>query len=61
MTSKEMELFIIAIRYAKLLDDCNPEVGMGSTWHGQVAKKVTFSISSLDVKKAAEFAEFATL
>ncbi len=60
MNDREMELFVLCVRYAKAYDDSNPDVGMGPSHQmiaEDVAKGLSFSVSKEDIDKAAKLAQ----
>lgn len=58
MTNREMELFRIAIHYAMLFEDSNPEVGMGPTKETvakRIATELSFLIDDDDIDECCEY------
>lgn len=53
LTSREMELFRLLVRYEKRYENDNPEVGMGpslETLARRVAAKLSFPINDEDIQ-----------
>lgn len=57
MNDREMELFVLAIKQAKALDDAYPDVGMGPsvyTLARDVANRLSFEVSEEDIEEACQ-------
>ena len=55
LSSREMEIFVVALKYAIQLDRCCPDVGMGPSGimlAREVADKLSFAVSFDDLHKA---------
>lgn len=59
MSNREMEIFKVALNYARRLSDCCPDVGMGpslKTLAKEVSTKLSFSVSEDDICELCEMA-----
>ena len=58
LTSREMELFRLAIHIQKKLDDANPEVGMVFDEYGSACRKIlsqlSFEVDADDIMECLE-------
>ena len=57
MNSREMELFVLCVKYAKNYEDSNPGVGMGLSYRmmaENVAEQIYFKISGDDINLAVD-------
>ena len=57
LTLREMELFRMALFYAKKYDECVPDVGIGPSVEGiakKVASHLSFAINEDDVAECCE-------
>lgn len=57
MTAREIELFVIAARLAKSLDDACPDVGFGTPNFmlvQDIAKRLTFPVSDKELKEIVD-------
>lgn len=57
MTKKEKELLVVAAKYAKRLDNAQPEVGMGPSMNmivQQVADQLSFKVKKKDIDDVAD-------